>query len=42
MEIRWDKVSLEGEDHASAVVQAGDDSGLGSGKEKTGKTGELF
>lgn len=42
MEIRWGKVSLEWEGHSSAVVQAGDDSGLGSGKEKTGKIGELF
>lgn len=42
MEIGWDKVCLEREGHASAVVQAGENGGLGLGKKKTGKIGELF
>lgn len=42
MEIGWDKVSLEREDHATAVVWARDDGGLGSGKENSGKIGERF
>lgn len=42
MEIGLDKVSLEGEDHATAVVQARDNGGLGQQKEKSGKIGEKF
>lgn len=40
LEIGLDKLSLAGEDHAAAVVQARDDGGLGQGKEKMGTTGE--
>lgn len=42
METGLDKVSLEGENNAPAVVQAGENSDLGQQKEKSGKIGEKF